>query len=161
VPSLWVRNVQLCVFTIPLAAIGVMIKPPQTSNLLAGFDQPMQGLVLLNGAGGLVTAAVIKYGDNILKNFATASSVVLGTIVSVYVFDFRPGLQFIAGSVCVVFAATMYVTNPVAQIVTTKAMADSQVESKAPIIPRHKLKAAELQGLVEPTLSDDDAMPRV
>jgi UDP-sugar transporter A1/2/3 len=91
-PSLWVRNVQLCISAIPLAALGVAIAPPQ-GRFLGGFDLPMKMLVFINGAGGLVTAAVIKYGDNILKNFATAASVVLGTVVSVYVFDFRPGLQ--------------------------------------------------------------------
>jgi len=37
-----------------------------------GFDAPLLALVLLNAAGGLVVAAVIKYGDNILKNFSTA-----------------------------------------------------------------------------------------
>jgi len=80
-PSLWVRNVQLCVFSVPLAACGVAY---QWRNIqaaggpLSGFDGYTNLLVLLNAAGGLVVAVVVKYGDNVLKNFTTSCSVILG-----------------------------------------------------------------------------------
>ena len=37
---------------------------------------------------------MIKYGDNILKNFTTSCSVILGTLVSVVLFDFQLSFQF-------------------------------------------------------------------
>ena len=51
-PSLWARNVQLCISAIPLAALGVVLAPPKSRNPLAGFDLPMRLLVFINGAGG-------------------------------------------------------------------------------------------------------------
>ena len=45
---------------------------------LSGFDAYANSLVVLNAAGGLVVAAVVKYGDNVLKNFTTSCSVIHG-----------------------------------------------------------------------------------
>ena len=59
-------------------------------------------------------AAVIKYGDNILKNFTTACSVILGTLVSVYFFDFVLSLQFLWGSAIVIASTYAYATAPTA-----------------------------------------------
>ena len=43
----------------------------------SGLDTPTIILIVLNGAGGLLVAAVIKFGDSILKNFTTSCSVIL------------------------------------------------------------------------------------
>lgn len=113
-PSLWVRNVQLCVFTIPLAAIAVVSQRSTVfaRGVLTGIDAPTSILITLNASGGLLVAAVIKYGDNILKNFTTACSVILGTIISVYLFDFQLSAQFAWGSALVVGSAYAYATTP-------------------------------------------------
>ena len=57
-------------------------------------------------------AAVIKYGDNILKNFTTSCSVILGTLISVVLFDFKLSLQFGWGSTLVMCSAYAYATAP-------------------------------------------------
>lgn len=113
-PSLWMRNVQLCLFTIPLASLAVV---GQNENIhengaLNGIDAPTSLLILLNASGGLLVAAVIKYGDNILKNFTTSCSVILGTLISVVLFDFKLSLQFGWGSTLVVCSAYAYATAP-------------------------------------------------
>ena len=92
-PSLWVRNVQLCVFTIPVAAVPVLWQWRAVRKKGLVLDVPTVVLVVLNAAGGLLVAACIKYGDNILKNFTTACSVILGTLISVVFFNFAPNLQ--------------------------------------------------------------------
>uniref|UniRef100_A0A7S4EUQ6 Sugar phosphate transporter domain-containing protein n=1 Tax=Chrysotila carterae TaxID=13221 RepID=A0A7S4EUQ6_CHRCT len=76
-PSLWTRNVQLGLFSIPLAFGGVLVAGPASWDpnvLLQGFDWVVILLVLLNASGGLVVASVIKYGDNILKVLQRAHS---------------------------------------------------------------------------------------
>jgi hypothetical protein len=49
-----------------------------------------------------VVALVLKYGDNVLKNFSTACSVVLGTLISAHLFGFVPAPLFLWGSLIVV-----------------------------------------------------------
>ena len=110
-PSLWVRNVQLCVFSVPLAALAVASQwahIQKAGGPFVGFDAYANTLVLLNAAGGLVVAVVVKYGDNVLKNFTTSLSVILGTIISVVLFDFKLTLQFGWGAALVLVAAYIY-----------------------------------------------------
>merc|ERR1740139_1628967 len=110
-PSLWVRNVQLCVFSVPLAALGVAYLWPKiqaAGGPLSGFDAYANSLVVLNAAGGLVGAVVVKYGDNVLKNFTTSCSVILGTLISVFLFDFHLTVQFAWGAALVMVSAYIY-----------------------------------------------------
>ena len=52
-PSLWLRNVQLCVFTIPLAAmaVGSQWQTVQTNGITTGLDTPTICLITLNASG--------------------------------------------------------------------------------------------------------------
>ena len=93
--------------------------------LTAGFDAPTVLLVVLNASGGLLVAAVIKYGDNILKNFTTSCSVILGTLISIFLFDFRPTLQFGWGSAIVIGAAYLYAVGGGASAPAVEKEADA------------------------------------
>ena len=111
-PSLWVRNVQLCMFTLPVAAMPVLWQWQRIHRRDTILDVPTVLLVVLNASGGLLVAAVIKYGDNILKNFTTACSVILGTIISVLFFGFQLTWSFMVGAALVILSAYAYVTAP-------------------------------------------------
>ena len=63
------------------------------------------------GLGGLLTALVVRYADNILKGFATSLSIVLSGFLSMYFipeFDFKPGRQWVCGSCMVILATILY-----------------------------------------------------
>jgi UDP-sugar transporter A1/2/3 len=107
-----VRNVQLCVFTLPIAAatVGWQWSAVRAQGLV--LDPPTVLLVVLNATGGLLVAAVIKYGDNILKNFTTACSVIIGTLISVVLFDFQLTVSFAWGSLLVASSAYVFATSP-------------------------------------------------
>ena len=67
-----------------------------------------------------------RYGDNILKNFTTSCSVILGTLISIHLFDFRPTLQFGWGSALVIGAAYLYAVGGAAAPVAAKAAAEER-----------------------------------
>lgn len=60
-------------------------------------------------SGGLLVAAVLKYADNILRQFSTAISVILTTALSALVLeDITLDLSFGVGTALVLQATFMY-----------------------------------------------------
>jgi UDP-sugar transporter A1/2/3 len=51
---------------------------------------------------------VIKYADNILKGFATSLSIVLSSILAVFLFDYSITLMFTFGASLVIGAVYLY-----------------------------------------------------
>ena len=77
--SIWIRNVQLGLFSIPQsAALCLADRAAVTSAgigaLFAGFSPAVWSVVGLKAFGGLLVAAVVKYADNILKTYVAALS---------------------------------------------------------------------------------------
>ncbi|PPQ99211.1 hypothetical protein CVT24_009230 [Panaeolus cyanescens] len=114
--DLWVRNVQLSLFSLIPAILPVIYANSNSSdpsagifgNLLRNFGGWAWATVLIQVFGGLITAVVIKYSDNILKGFATSLSIVLSFLASVALFDFSITPSFIIGAGTVLTATWMY-----------------------------------------------------
>lgn len=114
--DLWVRNVQLSLFSLLPALVPIIFNNAGTSSdgrsfpfsLFANFSGWAWATVLTQVFGGLITAVVIKYSDNIMKGFATSLSIVLSFLASVALFDFRITLAFVVGSSTVLAATWMY-----------------------------------------------------
>lgn len=116
--DLWVRNVQLSLFSL-LPALAPIIFTQRThseqslfSVLFDNFGGWAWATVFVQVLGGLVTAMVIKYSDNILKGFATSLSIVLSFLASVALFDFQMSITFILGSTVVLIATWLYNQHP-------------------------------------------------
>ncbi|OSX65133.1 hypothetical protein POSPLADRAFT_1167334 [Postia placenta MAD-698-R-SB12] len=114
--DLWVRNVQLSLFSLLPALLPIVFSksaPSPTSGvvslqLFAHFGVWAWATVCVQVLGGLLTALVIKYADNILKGFATSLSIVISFLASVALFNFQMTLTFILGSSVVLVATWMY-----------------------------------------------------
>jgi len=111
--DLWVRNVQLSLFSLIPALLPVIFSPHHDSHgfirdLFKNFGGWAWATVGIQVFGGLVTAIVIKYSDNILKGFATSLAIVLSFLASVVLFDFRLTPSFVVGSTTVLVATWMY-----------------------------------------------------
>ncbi|QRW14514.1 UDP-galactose transporter [Ceratobasidium sp. AG-Ba] len=114
--DLWVRNVQLSLFSLLPALVPIIFNNAGNStdgrsfpfSLFANFSGWAWATVLTQVFGGLITAVVIKYSDNIMKGFATSLSIVLSFLASVALFDFRITLAFVIGSSTVLAATWMY-----------------------------------------------------
>ncbi|KAJ6547651.1 nucleotide-sugar transporter-domain-containing protein [Mycena capillaripes] len=116
--DLWVRNVQLSLFSLLPALTPVFYlyaSDPQegwVSTLFHNFGGWAWATVSVQVFGGLLTALVIKYSDNILKGFATSLSIVISFLASVALFDFQITFTFITGSFIVLVATWLYNHQP-------------------------------------------------
>ena len=113
--SVWMRNVQLSLLSLPIGLVMVMLKHGQdvTENgFFFGYDTFVWYLVVLNATGGLLVAMVIKYADNILKGFACSLAIIITCIVSVFLFGFTLSLQFVSGAAFVIASVFLYGYQP-------------------------------------------------
>ncbi|CAG4964827.1 unnamed protein product [Parnassius apollo] len=105
--SVWMRNVQLSLLSLPFGAITYLIESP-IRDLLKGFDGFVWYLVILQAAGGLIVAVVVKYADNILKGFATSVAIIISCVASMYIFDFHLTVRFALGTILVISSIFLY-----------------------------------------------------
>lgn len=98
--SIWVRNVQLCIFSIPISVVSVLFHrraPNALANpLFAGFDSIVLLVILLNAVGGLISAFVMRYASAVLKCFAVAFSICLCTFAETF-YGHIPSARMVAG----------------------------------------------------------------
>mmetsp|Transcript_24654 Transcript_24654/g.53440 ORF Transcript_24654/g.53440 Transcript_24654/m.53440 type:complete len:478 (+) Transcript_24654:140-1573(+) len=110
-PSVWAKNVQLSTFGLLIALFTSFSKDHEairTNGFFGGYDRIVVLVVSLQAFGGLVVAAIIKYADNILKNFATGASIVTSTLVNSWVFGFWISRMFVWGCVMQFVAIWLY-----------------------------------------------------
>eukprot|EP00644_Phytophthora_capsici_P001325 jgi/Phyca11/105089/e_gw1.10.46.1 len=102
--TLWERNVQMCFLGLVLSGGGLVYNDfgsIMTRGFFYGYRPVVWAAIGMSAFGGLLTAVVVKYADNILKAFATSIAVVLSVIMSVFVFDKVPTGQFVVGAILV------------------------------------------------------------
>lgn len=109
--SIWMRNVQMSLLSIPLGIATCLVSDFNNITLngfFHGYDWFVIYLVLLQACGGLLAGLVMRYADNILKGFATSLSIIISCIASVYLFDFNLTAQFAIGVMIVVGSIYLY-----------------------------------------------------
>ncbi|KAJ1908926.1 UDP-galactose transporter Gms1 [Coemansia sp. RSA 376] len=109
--SVWTRNVQLSLFSLPPALFGVLVvdgSGVRSQGFFNGYTIWTVAAISLQAFGGLLVAVVVKYADNILKGFATSISIVLSCLVSFWLFDFHITTPFVLGTGLVLFATYTY-----------------------------------------------------
>jgi UDP-sugar transporter A1/2/3 len=109
--SLWMRNAQLGLFSLP-PALAVLFANRSAiaanGGLFAGFTPIVWAVVSIKGVGGLLNAACIKHADNILRSYATAASIVLTFAVRIVVTGEAPALAFVQGAGMVLLSVILY-----------------------------------------------------
>lgn len=109
--SVWMRNVQMSLLSIPLGIITCFVSDYNnifTNGFFHGYDLFVIYLVILQAGGGLLVAMVVKYADNILKGFATSLSIIISCVASIYLFNFNLTIQFTIGAFFVIGAIFLY-----------------------------------------------------
>lgn len=109
--SLWIRNIQMGLPSIVISFATVYLKDYKTvasSGFFTGYNFWVWTVVIVQAAGGLIVALVVKYADNVLKVFATSFSIIFSCLVSAMLFDFRPNLSFSIGATLVMVSTVLY-----------------------------------------------------
>lgn len=113
--SVWLRNIQLAIIGVGISGIGCVaydLDVIHRDGFFRGYSNVVWIVILLSAAGGLVVAVVVKYADNVLKGFATSSSIVLSCLVSSFVLgDSKLTALFVFGAAVVcasAFAFSLY-----------------------------------------------------
>mmetsp|Transcript_36527 Transcript_36527/g.97589 ORF Transcript_36527/g.97589 Transcript_36527/m.97589 type:complete len:318 (+) Transcript_36527:79-1032(+) len=112
--SLWVKNVQMSTIGIMLGLLPVYKDREQVmeKGFFFGYNNVVITVVLLQAAGGLLVALVVKYADNIQKGFATSISILISGVVSYFMFNLVVNQQWLMGACCVFYAVYLYSSNP-------------------------------------------------
>ena len=113
--TLWERNVQLATYSIVMAFGTVVSKDFSrvvNEGPFVGMSASAFFVVVLQAAGGLMIAVVVRYTDNIAKAFATSISVIISCIISIFFFDFHPPVIFFLGAMLVGMAVRFYSAKP-------------------------------------------------
>lgn len=109
--SVWMRNVQLSIISIPAGLIHAYVKDWDIlteKGFFFGYNYFVIYVIFLQALGGLLVAVVVKYADNILKGFATSLAIIISCILSIYLFDFMINLKFIFGTLLVIASVFLY-----------------------------------------------------
>jgi UDP-galactose transporter len=89
--TLWIRNIQLSIWALIPAVIGVLYVDGHAimeRGFFSGYNVMTWLAILFQAIGGIVVALCVNYADNIAKNFATSISILISCIASIYIFDF-------------------------------------------------------------------------
>lgn len=139
--SVWMRNVQLSLLSLPFGLITCLLNDGSKiseSGFFRGYDLFVWYLVVLQACGGLIVAVVVKYADNILKGFATSMAIIISCVASIYIFDFQLTLAFTAGAALVICSIFLYgyqpksTTKPTPVIVSRQQLEDGEGDKFLP-----------------------------
>ncbi len=90
--SIWLRNAQLAIFGAS-TAFWVVIREGEM-NLTRGYTPWVWLMALTVASGGLLVAAVLKYADNILRQFRNPTATLKQRFYIIYCRSFFFGLYF-------------------------------------------------------------------
>eukprot|EP00965_Chrysotila_dentata_P014365 475986-Pleurochrysis_carterae.AAC.2 len=111
--SLWVRNLQMSAFSLPIAISAVVITDGRRiwhSGFWVGCDGWLLATVSLGALGGILTSIALKYADALLKSFAVGCSIALSAALSSTLITALPPppAHALHGAVVVVAATAVY-----------------------------------------------------
>ncbi|XP_063721664.1 CMP-sialic acid transporter-like isoform X2 [Symsagittifera roscoffensis] len=109
--ELWVKNIQLYLFSCISALAACLLHDGDKiaeNGFFHGYNSLTVVVVLIGSAGGTATALMLKYLDNIYKNFASSMSLVLASFCSFCLTGQLYGPKFFLGSFLVCLSLFIY-----------------------------------------------------
>jgi len=119
-PSLWMRNIQLGVYSVVFATCLLVLascfdgqqETTAPQPFLFGFSPLVWILVFLRASCGLLVAVIIKHLDNVVKSIASSVSVLAGCLVSMLLFGDELDWKFWFGTAIVLISSFIFSQPP-------------------------------------------------
>ncbi|KAJ6162773.1 hypothetical protein N7497_002752 [Penicillium chrysogenum] len=113
--SLWVRNVQLAVYSVfPALFIGIVFRDGERiaeDGFFQGYNWVVWSTIIIQALGGIVSAFYVSHAQKDARSLATTANILLSIVGSIWLFDFEVTSSFFLGSAAVLIA-THYYGNP-------------------------------------------------
>jgi len=112
--SVWQRNVQLAAFSCFFGFVSIYVfgigeqKDATDSGVFQGFTPLVWLIVILQASGGLFVAVIVKYADNIIKNFGSTISIIVTSFGDYFLFRTQLSLIFAIGAVIILMSIQIY-----------------------------------------------------
>ncbi|KAJ8613563.1 hypothetical protein CTAYLR_002212 [Chrysophaeum taylorii] len=112
--GLWTRNLQLAAYSVIVGYANLVASKPGAdirkgqTTFFHGYTRVTWACIALNAFGGLLVGTVIRYADAVLKDVALGCSIVLSSVVSIFLFDFQINSLIALGIAAVIYAVFLY-----------------------------------------------------
>lgn len=109
--SVWAKNVQLSLLSLPPALIQSFVldwNEIRCKGFFHGYNHIVWMVIFLQAFGGLITALSMKLAGNVSKSYATAASIVVSGISSTFIFHYKLNVLFISGAALVIISMPFY-----------------------------------------------------
>ncbi|KAJ5544600.1 hypothetical protein N7535_007005 [Penicillium sp. DV-2018c] len=114
--SLWVRNVQLAVYSVfPALFIGIVFRDGEKiaeNGFFQGYNWAVWSTIIIQALGSIISAFYVSHAQKDARSLATTANIILSIVGSIWLFDFEVTASFLLGSAAVL-VATHYYGNPV------------------------------------------------
>ena len=98
--TIWTRNLQLSLISIPFAVSGVYLQAREqvyAGNIFDGYDYVVVSVILLQATGGIIIAFVLKFTNIIIKCIAISTSICCCTVYSVWTKELLMNARLVFG----------------------------------------------------------------
>ncbi|KAK2865061.1 hypothetical protein FQN49_003951 [Arthroderma sp. PD_2] len=150
--SIWVRNVQLAIYSIfPALFIGVVFADGEKiakAGFFQGYNWVVWAVIISQAIGGIATSFCMTFADSWLRLAPGGISIILSTLISIWFFEFSASINFILGTAIVLSA--IYIFLPGMQ---------SGKSTNGSRIPPIRIHAAEKSGKPSKIEIDDTSSP--
>ncbi|ORZ21539.1 nucleotide-sugar transporter-domain-containing protein [Absidia repens] len=113
--QLWLRNLHMSFFSAILGLIFMVGlqdgKQVMMYGFFANYNKWTWCVIVIQALGGLIVALVVKYADNILKGFCTCISIIISSVISIWLFHVSISSTFLVGASLVIYATCLYGIN--------------------------------------------------
>ncbi|KAF7715810.1 P-loop containing nucleoside triphosphate hydrolase protein [Penicillium ucsense] len=121
--SLWVRNVQLSLYSIfPALFVGILFQDGEriaNDGFFQGYNLIVWATILIQTLGGVLSTFALGQVYRDPHSLTTTTSIVLSIVGSIWLFEFELTASFFVGAAAVL-VATHYYGNPIYNHLSTK-----------------------------------------